>query len=97
MLKEVIGAGIATGYGLDNWGQSSSPGKVKNFLTSTSSRPAMGLTEPSIQCVLGGLFTQWLKWQEREADHSRPASAEGQENMHLYIHSHIHLHGVVLN
>jgi hypothetical protein len=46
--------GIAIGYGLDDrWGWSSSPGKVKNFLISTSSRPALGSTQPPIQLVPG--------------------------------------------
>jgi hypothetical protein len=34
--------------------QSSSPGRVKNFLF-TSSRPVLGPTQPPIQWVLGGL------------------------------------------
>jgi hypothetical protein len=35
-----VGAGIATGYGLDDR-RSSSPGRCKNFLFSTLSRPAL--------------------------------------------------------
>jgi hypothetical protein len=39
--------GIATDYGLDDrGGRSSSPGRVKNFLFSTSSTPALGSTQP---------------------------------------------------
>jgi hypothetical protein len=34
-------------------GRSSSPGGVKNFHFSMSSRPALGSTQPPIQCVLG--------------------------------------------
>jgi hypothetical protein len=56
--------GIATGYGLDDGGgRSSSPGRVKNFLFSTSSRPALGSTQPPIQWVPVGLSAG------READH----------------------------
>jgi hypothetical protein len=34
----------------------------------------------------------------READHSPPTSAEAKKKkVDLYIHSHIHLHGVVLD
>jgi hypothetical protein len=66
--------GIATGYGLDE-GRSSSPGKVKNFLFSTLSRPAVWPTQPPIQWVLS-LFPRGVKRQGREADHSPPARAE---------------------
>jgi hypothetical protein len=58
--------GIATGYGI----HSSSAGKVKNFLSSTTSKPALGSTQPPIQWVLG------VKRPGREADHSPPTSAE---------------------
>jgi hypothetical protein len=40
--------GIATGYGLGEKGLISSPGRVKNFLFSTSSIPALGSTQPPI-------------------------------------------------
>jgi hypothetical protein len=50
-------------------GQSSSPGRAKNFLFSKSSRPAPGSTQP-IQWVPG------VKRPGREADHSPPTSAE---------------------
>jgi hypothetical protein len=51
--------------------RSSSPGRVKNFLSSTSSRPA------PIQWVRGGgSLSPGVKQLEREADHSPPASAD---------------------
>jgi hypothetical protein len=60
--------GIAAGYGLDDRG-------INNFLFSTSSRPALGPTEPPIQwipwAVSPGVKRPW-----RETDHSPPASAE---------------------
>jgi hypothetical protein len=65
--------GIADGYGLDD--RSSSPGRVKNFLFSTSSRPALWSTHPPIQWVPGAL-SSWIKPPRREADHSPPASAD---------------------
>jgi hypothetical protein len=36
-------------------GQRSCPGRVKNFLFSTSSRSALGSTQPPIQCIPGAL------------------------------------------
>jgi hypothetical protein len=63
--------GIVTGYGLDDQGGgSSSPGSVKNFHSSISSRPALGSTQPPTKWVPG------VKRQRREADHSLPTSAE---------------------
>jgi hypothetical protein len=47
--------GRASGYGLDESGRSSSPGRAKNFLFSKSYRPALGFTQPSIQWVPGAL------------------------------------------
>jgi hypothetical protein len=59
-LDSVVG--IATGYGLDDRG-------VKNILF-TSSRPALGSTQPPIQWEWG------VKRPGHEADHSPPANAE---------------------
>jgi hypothetical protein len=62
---------IATGYEMDDQGGgSSSPGRVKNFHFSISSRQALGSTQPPIKWVPG------VKRQGREADHSPPTSAE---------------------
>jgi hypothetical protein len=58
-------------------GQSSSPGRVKNFLFSMSSRLALGLTQPPIHWVPG------IKQPGHEADQSPPASAEVKK-MWLY-------------
>jgi hypothetical protein len=71
--------GIATGYGLDDQGgESSSPGRVKIFHFSISSRPALGSTQPPIKMGTGGSFPG-VKRQEREADHSSPTSAEDKK------------------
>jgi hypothetical protein len=68
--------GIATGYGLDEeGGGSSSPCRVKNFLFSTSSTPALGPTQPFIQEVPGAL-SPGVKRSVREADHSSPINAQ---------------------
>jgi hypothetical protein len=56
-------------------GRSSSPGRVKNFRFSMSSRPALGSTQPHLQRVPGAL-SPGIKRPEREADHSPPTSAE---------------------
>jgi hypothetical protein len=63
--------GIATGYGIDKRGRSSSPCRV----FSTSSRPALGPTQRPIQWVTGALSPE-VKRPGREADHSPPSNAE---------------------
>jgi hypothetical protein len=60
--------GSVAGYWLECPG--SIPGQCTIFLFSIASRPVLGPTQPPIRCVPGG------KWQEREADHSPPSSAE---------------------
>jgi hypothetical protein len=56
-------------------GRSSSPGRVKNFLFSTSSRRALRPTQPAIEWVPEALSPA-IKRSGREADHSPPTSAE---------------------
>jgi hypothetical protein len=55
-------------------GRGSSPGRVKNFLFSKSSRLALRSTQPHIQWVPGAL-SPGVKRPGREVDHS-PTSAE---------------------
>jgi hypothetical protein len=65
---------IATGYGLDDRGvRIPSPIKVTEFSFSTSSRPALGSTQPPIQWVPGAL-SPGVRRPDREADHSHPTS-----------------------
>jgi hypothetical protein len=52
-----------------------SPGRVKNFLFSTSSRSALGSTQPRIQWVTE-VLSLGVKWPGREANRSPLASAE---------------------
>jgi hypothetical protein len=59
------------------------PGMVKNFLFSTSSRAALGSTQPPIEWVPGALFPG-ESFPGREADYSPPTSAEVKK-MWLYI------------
>jgi hypothetical protein len=56
-------------------GRNLSPGRVKNFLLSTSPRLVLKPIQPPIQWVLGAL-TMGVKQPERLADHSPPTSAE---------------------
>jgi hypothetical protein len=63
-------------------GRSLSPGSVKNFLFSTSSRKALGFTQPSIQWVPGDI-SPGVKRQGNEANHSPTATAE-VKNMWIY-------------
>jgi hypothetical protein len=76
-------------------GRSSSPGRVKIFLFSKSSRSALGFTQLPIQWVPGALSPR-VKRSAREANHSPPTSAEVKQ-MCIDIHSPIRLHGVVIN
>jgi hypothetical protein len=56
ILNRDRSVGIATGYGLDDREiRSSSPSRVKNFLFSKRSRPALGSTQSRIQWVQGAL------------------------------------------
>jgi hypothetical protein len=52
--------GIATRYGLDDSGVSSSPGRIKNFQISTSSKPALAYAQLFIQWV-SGAFSPGVK------------------------------------
>jgi hypothetical protein len=56
-------------------GQISSSDRVKKFLFSKSSRPALGSTQPPIYWVPETLSPR-VKRTGREVDHSPPASAE---------------------
>jgi hypothetical protein len=48
-------------------------------------------------CPMGtGSCFLWIKRSERETDHVSPSSAE-VKMVELYLHSHIRLHGAVLN
>jgi hypothetical protein len=66
--------GTATGYGLDDRGVGVRV-PVGSRIFSTSSRPALGPTQPAIQWVPGAL-SPGIKRQERETDYSSPTSAE---------------------
>jgi hypothetical protein len=65
--------GVAMGYGLD--GRGSISGRVKVFLFSTASRPALGPTRSRIQRIPGTFFPG-VKRPGREANHSPPTNTE---------------------
>jgi hypothetical protein len=69
-------------------GRSSSPGRVKNFLFSTSSRPALGSTQPPIQWVQG-VLSQGVKWPGCEADHHLQLLPRSRkcESIHPFPHT----------
>jgi hypothetical protein len=76
-------------------GQSLSPRRVKNFLFSKLSIWLWGSTQPPIQWVPssfpGGKAAGAWSWPLTSSE------CQGQENVNLYIHSPIRLHGAVLN
>jgi hypothetical protein len=67
-MNLVGSVGLATGYGLNDKGRSSSPAKVMTFLFCTSFRPVMGFMQHPVSPV--------ANLPGREADHSPPTSAE---------------------
>jgi hypothetical protein len=88
--------GIATGYGLDDWGVGVRR-PVGSRICSTSSRSSLGSTQLPTQWALGTL-SAGVKRPEREVDQSPPSrQCRGQENVDLHIHTPIRLHGVMIN
>jgi hypothetical protein len=86
---------VALGYGLDDPGFESRQ-CLGIFLITTTSRPALGPTQPPIQWVPEAHFLG-VKWPGSEADHSPPSSAE-IKNAWRYIYTPpIRLHVVVLS
>jgi hypothetical protein len=74
LLKPGQFSGIVLGYGLDDRGFESRQG-LRIFLFSTVSRPALGPTQPPIQCAPRDP-SPGVRRPGVEADHSPPSSAE---------------------
>jgi hypothetical protein len=66
------------------------------FLFTIVFRPALRPAQPPIQQLLGAL-SLGVKLQVHESDHSPPSSAAVKNGGAIYLHSPIHLHGMVLN
>jgi hypothetical protein len=86
-LHLLYGAWIAQWYstGLDDWRFKSWQG-LGIFLFTTTSRLALGPTQPPIQWVPGALYLR-VKWLGCEADHTPPPSAKIKDWVELYVHS----------
>jgi hypothetical protein len=79
--------GIATGYGLHGRSvRSSRHGRVKNFLFSTSSIPALGPTQPPIQWVQGAV-SPGENQQGRETDHQLLLRSRKRGSIHPFPHT----------
>jgi hypothetical protein len=89
--------GIALGYGLDDRGSRVPfPAGAGNFSLHHHVQNGSGAPRASYQMGTRGSFPG-VKRPGREADHSPPSSAGVKEFVELYLHSPIHLHGVVLS
>jgi hypothetical protein len=82
-------------YGLDARRFESRTG-LGNFVFTTSSRPALGPTQPPIQWVPEALSLR-VKLMGREADNSPPSSAKVKKASSYTSTPPIRLHGVVLS
>jgi hypothetical protein len=82
MLCRCSIVGIATGYGLGDWRFGVRVSIVLNVLFSTSSKPALGSTQPP---------TQWVPRMKRpglEGNHSSPSSAVVKKSWTTYPPTH---------
>jgi hypothetical protein len=87
--------GIALDYGLDDPGpRVRFPAGAGKF--SLHHRVQNGSGAHRASCPVGtGALSLGVKRPGCEADHSPPSSAEVKECVELYLHSTIHLHGLV--
>jgi len=71
------------------------PGRNKRFFSFlTTSRPALGPTQPSTHWVLSTVSQVGVKWLRHEADHSPPSNAKDKNEWSYTPHSAICLHDI---
>jgi hypothetical protein len=90
---------VASDWLRDGWpkGQSSSPGRIKSFHFSRSSRPVLRLPHPALYLMgTGGSFPGG-KMAEAWIRPLISNYCRGQENVDVYLYSTIRFRGVVLN
>jgi hypothetical protein len=85
VLCTFILSGIALGFGMDDRGFESRQG-LGTFLFTAAFRPALGPTQPPIQCEPEAL-SLGVKRPGHEADRSPQCSAEVKEYVELCLHS----------
>jgi hypothetical protein len=99
-LSGEVSVGVRGGKRLNTTGlddrESESRHGLGIFLFITATRPALGPTQPLIECVPGALFLG-VKRPGCEADHSPPSSAEVWNAWSYTSTPPVRLHGVVLS
>jgi hypothetical protein len=89
--------GIALSYGLDDRGfRVRFPAGAGDFSLHHRVQNGSG-AHPASYPMCTRALSLGVKRPGREADHSPPQSAEAKECVEPYLHSPIHLHGVVLS
>jgi hypothetical protein len=92
--ESVYLSGTALGYGLDDrWFESRQ--RLRAFLFTTVSRPALGPTQPPMKWI-PGFLSLGVKRPWREADYSPPSRAKVNNAWRYTSIPPIRLHGVVL-
>lgn len=71
------------------------PSRSKRFFSfSTTSKPALGPTQPSTQWVLSTVYLVGVKWLRHEADHSFPSNVKDKNEWSCTPNSAVCLHDI---